>query len=373
VGDLVELYVLFALIYLFECGEIVPRRARGLVPFLGQWRARRTFVPNTTWRRGLLFGEPWPPLAPTLVTEPAPVVVGPDGLGGTGDGARFLPWADVEQVAADGARLSVNGETVAELATRRGARALADAFAGLAKLPRDEREARLARWLDARFDHQTARARLPVLWRETRALRIAANVMWAGLFVGLPAVFWTSLAPLFLAVGAVSVVAWLTTAVLFERALRRSSWLGRELRPDFAKRVTAVASPLATIRSADHIARELCGDLDPFALAVAVLPRSGLRRLGRSLLCDLRYRAADDVPAGGEAAAGWMRAQILARVERALRASDIDPQALIVAPARDGDMAAWCPRCLAQYRQDAQPPLTSCANEPCRGISLIAF
>jgi hypothetical protein len=100
VGDLAELYFVFALIYLFECGEIVPRRALGLAPLFGRWHARRTFAPNASWRRGFLFGEPWPPLSPALVTEPVPLVVGPDGLGhgsgsGGGDDARFIAWSDV--------------------------------------------------------------------------------------------------------------------------------------------------------------------------------------------------------------------------------------------------------------------------------------
>ena len=374
-GELAELYAVFALIYLFECGEIVPRRALGLVPWLGGWRARRTFAPNSSWRRGLVFGEPWPPLAPALVTEPVPLIVGPDGIGhgGGGDDARFVPWGDVRDVAADGARLLVNGEPVAALATRRGARALAQAFGGLAGLPRDTRETRLARWLDDRFDVAATGARLPVLLRETRALRIAANVLWAGLFVGLPALLWTRLAYLlWLPIAAVTVVAWIVAGVLFVRALRRSSWLDRGLRPDLAKRITAVASPLATIRAADHIARELCGDLDPLAVAAALLPPAGVRRIGRSLLCDLRFRDPEDVPEGSDGDARWMHAETLARVERTLRACDIDPQSLVAPPARDDAMAAWCPVCLAQYRE-ASAPRPTCANVPCRGIALRAF
>ena len=379
-NELAELYAVFALIYLFECGEIVPRRALGLVAWLGGWRARRTFAPNSGWRRGLVFGEPWPPLAPVLVCEPVPLIVGPDGIGiggGVGIGgdgeARFIPWAEAREVEADGPRLSINGDAVVLLATRRGARALAQAFAGLARLSHDKRPARLARWLDDRFDAAATRARLPVMLRETRALRIAANVLWTGLFVGLPALLWIRLAYLlWLPIAAVTVVAWIVASVLFMRALRRSSWLDRALRPDLAKRITAVASPLATIRAADHIGRELCGDLDPLAVAAALLSPAGLRRLGRTLLCDLRFRDPEDVPAGSEDDARWMRAETLARVERTLRACDVDPQALLAPPARDAGMAAWCPACLAQYREASEPRAT-CANVPCRGIALCAF
>ena len=220
---------------------------------------------------------------------------------------------------------------MAALATRRGARALAEAFDGLARLPRPEREARLrAGWTRASTSPPRT-TRLPVLLRETRALRIAANVLWAGLFVGLPALLWTPPGAAVPGVGAVTVVAWIIAAVLFERALRRSSWLGPGLRPDLTKRITAVASPLATIRAADHIARELCGDLDPLAVAAAVLPRRAAAARAVAALRPALPRPRD-VPEGGDADARWMRAETLARVERALRASDIDPQSLLAPP-----------------------------------------
>jgi hypothetical protein len=390
VSELAELYAVFALIYAFECAEVVPRRAVGLVALWGRWRLRRPFIPNAGWARGLLFAEPWPPLAPALVTEPLPLVAGPDGLAWTGggagsdeSGARFLPWTEVERVAAAGASLVVNGESVAVLATRRGAAALAEVLAGLGRLPRAEREVRLERWLDARFDSRAVLVRLPVLRRETLPLRIAANVLWAGLFLGLPALLFTPVVYFFLPAGAVTVIAWIGAAVLFRRALRRSSWLTPALRPDLAKRVVAVTSPMATMRAADHIARELAGDLDPLAVAAALLPARRLRTAGRAWLCDLRYRSAGDPATGGEGDARWWRAQMLARVERTLRAHDIDPDALISPPARDdAEAVAWCPSCLAQYRQggagrgagaDAAEPPVACANETCRGITLRPF
>ena len=58
----------------------VPRRALGLVRRFGRWRVRPTFAPSAGWLRGFVFGEPWPPLSPALVTEPLPLVVGSSGL-----------------------------------------------------------------------------------------------------------------------------------------------------------------------------------------------------------------------------------------------------------------------------------------------------
>jgi len=387
VSDLVELFLVFALIYTLECAEIVPRRAVGFVAFAGSWRARRTFVPNAAWARGLLFADPWPPLEPALVTEDLPVRLGPDGLGLGGEAgdrhdgaggsggrdARFIPWAEVESAAAAGPLLQINGQTVARLATRRGARALAEICTELRQLPgAAAREPRLRRWLDARFDRAAAAARLSVFRREVRALRIAANLLWAGLFLALPAVLFTSLVELVLPLAAFTLVAWVAAAVLFERTLRKSRWLDRDLRPELSKRIVAATSPLATLRSTDHLARELCGDLEPVAAAAVWLPPDRLRVFARPRLCDLRYREALAAP-GAAADLRWWRGELLSRVEEALRARKLDPDAMLAPPPRhDPDVVAWCRRCLAQYRAST-PPRTACENPACRGIVLTSW
>ncbi len=375
-SDLAELYLVLVVIYAFECAAFVPRRALGLVRRFGRWRVRRTFAPSAGWLRGFVFGEPWPPLSPVLVTEALPLVIGPDGLYALADGDGVhvhMPWEKVERVAAEGTRLLVNGKVVALLATRVGARALAEALDGLAAQPRSERESRLRRWLDARFDGAAIQARLAPMWRGTLAARIAATVLWVTVFAGLPVLLWTPLAALFLAVGAVAVAAWITAAVLFELALRRGRWLPGGLRPELAKRIAAVASPLATMRACDHLARELAGDLDPLAAAAPLVPASELRAVGRARLVDLRHRRGDDPPEGGEADRGWWHRETLARVEQTLRDRGIDPDALLAQPAPDGaDVIAWCPCCLAQYRGGDEAP-RACANASCGGIALCAF
>jgi hypothetical protein len=376
VSDLAELYLVLVVIYAFECAAFVPRRALGLVRRFGRWRVRPTFAPSAGWRRGLVFGEPWPPLSPALVTEPLPLVVGPDGLYALADGDLVdghLPWEKVERVAAEGTRLLVNGKVAAVLATRVGARALAGAFDGLGAQPRSEREIGLRRWLDARFGGAAIEERLAPMWRGTLAVRVAATVLWVSVFAGLPVLLWTPLAASFVAVGVVAVAAWITAAVLFELALRRSRWLPGGLRPDLGKRIAAVASPLATMRACDHLARELAGDLDPLAAAAPLVPASELRAVGRARLVDLRHRRGDDPPEGGEADRGWWHRETLARVEQTLRDRGLDPEALLAAPAPDGaDVAAWCPSCLAQYR-GGDEGRRGCANAGCGGIVLCVF
>jgi hypothetical protein len=371
VSELGQLFVLLALIYAFECAAFVPRRALGIARRFGRWGVRPAFAASAAWRRGFVFGEPWPPLSPALVTEPLPLIVGPDGLR-AGPDADVVPWEKVERVSADGTKLIVNGDTTL-FATRRAAKAVAEVFDGLGGQPRAERERRLRRWLDARFDDDAIEERLPPLERETLPARIAASVLWVSVFIGLPVLLWTPLATWFLAVGAAAGVSWLAAAILFEVALRRKGSAARALRPDLSKRIAAIASPIATMRACDHLARELAGDLDPLAVAAPLVTAAELRTFGRARLIELKFRRSDDDDGAGEADRAWWQREILKRVERTLRDHDVDPETLLAEPARDGDdMIVWCPRCLAQYRAGTETP-RACANAACEGFVLCPF
>lgn len=125
------------------------------------------------------------------------------------------------------------------------------------------------------------------------------------------------------------------------------------------------------------MARELAGDLDPLAVAAPLVTAAELRAFGRARLVELKFRRPDDdhagSTAGAEADRAWWQRELLKRVERTLRDHDVDPDALLAEPARDGDdMVAWCPRCLAQYRAAAEPS-RGCANAACEGFVLCPF
>jgi hypothetical protein len=368
--ELAELYALFAVIYLAECAAWVPRRTIGLLAPLRRWRARRTFTPNAGWTRGAVLGGPLPPLAPPLVAEPLPFLLGPQGFLGP-DG--FVPWGEVGRVVADGHRLWIDDQVVATLATRRGAAALAEALVGLGKRSAAERAARLGKLLDARFDAEVPRQRLDVFRREARLLRVMTNLLWATLFLGLPVLIWLPVPLMFVGLGVAVLLAWATAAVVFERTLRRSQGLPRPLWPDLTKRVVAVSSPLATVRSTDLLARELVGDLDPLAAAAPLLRPQDLGKLARPRLVDLLHREDPELPDEARAAAQWSRDQHLARVRKLLRAHDVDADALLAPPRRDRqDLVAWCPGCLAQYEAAAARE-GQCLNDACRGIELVVF
>lgn len=375
--ELVDLYVFLVVLFLLECAEWVPRRAIGLLPLGGRWRARRAFRPNAGWARGVLFGLPWPPLTSPLVAEPSPIVAGPNGLVIEGerpsDGPSFLPWTEVARVSAVGPRVEVNGRPVATFASRCGAAAIARALTGLASLSPGQRTGRLEVLLDARFDATASRARLAVWRKETRAVRLLVNGLWCGLVLGLPLVIWTSFSVAFFPLVGLLLVGWLVAAVLFERTLRRSSWLERDHRPDLARRIVAASSPIAAVRALDLVARELVGDLDPLAAAAPLVSREALAALARPRLVALRLGRDDDLPQAAVPDARWWRAQELARVERLLVGHGVDPAAALEAPPRHGaDVVVFCPSCLAQYAS-GHTHGDACPGEECRGIPLQPF
>jgi hypothetical protein len=366
VNELAELYVVFVVVYLVECAQWGPRRAVAVLALAGRWRCRRSWSPNASWSRGALFGVPWPPLSPALVAETVPVQLGPRGL--LHDDTELV-WESVDRVAVIGARVEVNGQPLATLATRRGAAALGALLEKLPRLSPQRREAALARWLDARFDTTTAPARLQDFRAGTGPLRIATNALWVALFLGLPVVFTLPLGgPLpLLALAALVLLLWAVSAVLFERALRKPALIARALWPDLTKRVVAAASPLAAIRSPDLIARELAGDLDPLAVAANLVRAPALGALARPRLVELLFRR------DGPAAGAWWRDAEVDRIRRLLRASDVDPDGLLAPPERErAAVIAWCPACLAQY-ETVPTPNRTCPNDRCAGIGLIDY
>jgi hypothetical protein len=372
VTELLELCAIFTVVYLLDCGVVVPRRTVGFVRFVGRWRVQRPFCPNSAWASGALFGNPLPPLPPLLIVEPLPLHAGPDGV--TFDGlaakVRFVRWSELGEISVTGTRLEIGGEAAAVLATRRGASALARVLREVAALEPGARLQRLERLLDQRFDAGVVKQRLAVFQKQARMLSVVTNVLFIALFVGLAALVRLPLVVILVPVLTVVATAWIAAPLLTELRLRSSRWLRPEWRPEASKRVLTALTPLGAIRSVDLLARELFGDLDPLAVASALLPRVGFVAAARPRLVELRFGRG--APAGTQPDAAWWRSVMRARIEQLLRSRGIDVETLIAAPARNGpQVASWCPSCLAQY--DADHHQDGCNNAGCDCIPLVRY
>ena len=348
-SELAELYAILLVLYAFECCAWVPRRAVGVMAMTGRWWLRQAWRPNPSWSISLVLGTPWPPLTPPLITEPLPFALGPDGITLWESGGAFVPWDQAGPFRAKGVRLEGAGEGLVTMATRRGAAVLAAALESLRQLPAKRRPAAVERLLDSRFDAAQAGERLRQFQHDVRSLRVCANLLWVSVFVGLAAVVAVRAAVLLLPLAVLVFGFSVLSAVILSRTLRRLTWLQGALAPDRSKRLVAFLSPISGVRATDLIARELLGDLEPLAVAAALVAPGALAAFARPSLAALRLQQRAPAP-GGESDQVWWREQIGKRIERILREKGLDPQTLLSPPARESNqIEAFCPSCLAQY------------------------
>ncbi len=364
-----HLLILLAALYVYECAQWAPLGAAGFRAWWPRrWRQVSPWRAGPGWRRGALLGLPWPPLLPPLVCEPLPLQLGPRGLSIKRSGGElcFITWEQVGEVAVRERELLLGGELVARLTTRRLTLLLARALRELADLEPVARPARLRAMLEARWDDEPCRPRLRAFLRRSLPLLACQNLLWLSVFVGLPLLVWTPLTVYWPQVALTALAAWLACGVLFRLTLGRLDWLEREAWPDGMHRFLALASPISSMRSSDLLARELLGDLEPLAVAAALLPADRFGELARSALLDLEDRQAASTAAGEPSAAedtAWVAVELRGRIERLLSRRGLSAEKLLAPPRPEDDrVRAWCPRCRGQYLRGERCPAAGCGG-----------
>jgi len=366
-SELAELYLLFLVLYLFECLAWVPRRTVGFFAFAGRWRGRVAFRPNASWSTSVVFGKPWPPLSPPWLAEPLPVALDPQGITFVESDRGRLAWEDLEPVLACGHRVESGGLVLATLASRKGAFILAEALEKTRTSSAKRRDAPLRKFLDARFDLDAPLIRQKEFQANVRVLRTLSIALWLGLFGGLGMAVFTRSMLVLLAAAALSLLLWPIHSVVFYFTLRKlaRTWLPRAQGPDLSKRLVAMLSPISGVRAVDMLAREVWANLDPMTVAATLLAPQDLSRFARPFVVAMQAREKDDL--------AWWREETRQRIVRVLAKKDVDVAVMLAPPAREGDRAqTYCPSCLAQY-ESGRKPGEPCPNETCVDIPLRAF
>ena len=366
-SELAELYLLFGVLYLFECLAWVPRRSVGFFAFAGRWRGRMAFRPNAGWSVSVVFGKPWPPLSPPWLAEPLPLALDPQGITLIESDKRRLAWEDMEPVSARGHRVESGGLVLATLASRKGTAALAEALDKTRTSPAKKREALLRQFLDARFDPDAPLARHKEFQASVRVLRAFSIALWLAMFGGLGVAVFTHSMLVLLASAAMSLLLWPIHSVVFYFTLRKlaTTWLPRAQRPDLSKRLVAMLSPISAVRGVDMLAREVWANLDPMTVAMALLSPQDLTRFARPFVVAMQARENDDL--------AWWRAETRQRMEGVLAKKNVDVAALLAPPEREGDhVQTYCPSCQAQY-ESGRKPGEPCPNDSCPDVLLRAF
>jgi hypothetical protein len=365
VSELAELYLIFVVLYLFECLAWVPRRAVGFFGLLGRRRARVAFRPNVGWSSSVVVGQPWPPLAPPWFGEPLPFALDPQGITLTeADGGR-LAWEALAPIVARDSRVESGEQLSCKLASRHVAKRVAEALEKIRVASPKKRAGELGRFLDARFDVAAARARWQAFARSVRPLRVLSNALWLALFGGLGVAVGTQNMLYLLAAAALTLLLWPVNAFVFTRTLRKQAWLAKADGPDLSKRLVTVLSPLSAVRAVDVIARELWANLEPLAVATVLLGPRELSSFARPLLVAAEAREGDPL--------SWWHAELRLRMLHVLAEREIRVEALLAPPIREGThVTRYCPACLAQYEGGAGSDGT-CPNDTCHDIPLRAF
>lgn len=305
------------------------------------------------------------------VAEPWPEGLGPHGIvTGLADGLAPddpLDWRDVRDfrdVQVDSAVLTLHGRVILRTASRARAHDLAKLLQDLADLPAAERQGRLDRELDRRWDLPAVRESHARVQRQTRPLRMAETCLFLGVFVLLPVLLLTPAVELWRVLLPLLAGLWLATLAVYEWTVRRSGLP----KPVWSQRLTVLLSPMAALRSHDLWTLEALANHEPLALVAAILPRDQARPLLAQGLAHWMWpvsrRLPDDAKEQGEA---W-RAQQIRRLEAVIRAAGLDPITMRAPPdPEDAASVHWCPRCRSQFGGQA----VGCPT--CPGVPLQGF
>jgi hypothetical protein len=376
------LYLLLAVVYLFECLIWVGRET---VVFRAPWG--RSFgilgaegLPGTT-RWGGLLAFPLPPLGTLLVTQQWPLSVSPQGAlaftaqafnpGGRHEQeARLVRFEEIRTVGCEGRVVLVNGERFLAADSAALARHLAAYLGRLRRLPPPAREGAVREELARMLDAAALARRVEELRRRRCGVLLAANALFVHLFAVCPLVV--------AARGLSGTWAWLLAPALALQAAAVAGFFREHARlhpRDSAERWTAALSmalvPPAAIRAADHLGRSLAAGHHPLAAARVLCPREAFEEFAARVLRDLRHPLRPACPSPDPSAAAvesWHRAEALRAAEAFARRELGDGWSVPAEPARESPGSlSFCPRCFAQYTLDSG----SCGD--CGDLELVRF
>ncbi len=335
--------MILAAVFLGECLVVVRIDGVAFAPWWpGRYKRARPFALRGSRTVGVTLSPPWPPLDTALPTETLRLQVRPDGL--DVDGEPVL-WEAVPRVSAAGREVHVGARVIATSASERAAAELAAWLDALRQ--RQGRAATLSAGLDRRFDVMGAAERWSAARRAVLGMRLGGLALYLGLFILMPVAMFTDLPVPGVAVATLVGMAW--AAVVLACFRRR-----KELRLEGGQLAMITLSPLAAIRAADLVLREVFLGLEPVAAAL-VLKSPETRELAREAMADWTLRRSTT----------WLDAELARRAQPLLE----ELGDLFEAPEVDPGAVAYCPRCAAQFVETTGDDCVSCGDVPLRRFS----
>jgi len=381
-SDLELLFLVLALIYLWECACWLPRGSAAFRTWLGRhWRAAHPGGLLGNQRGGLIFAHPLPPLGTLLVATQFPLSLSSEAVLGyvassINPGARpaqtgkFFRFDDIRTVAVAGKNVRVNGQVLLRAASGRSAERLAECLRELSRLEPAKRENAIETMARASLDTKALKGRWEEFGLLSANIRLLANSLFGYLFVFAPILIWHSgLSNCWLGLLAGLLVLTLATALVFRRAHQALYPPAQEER--FTHFLTILLSPATTLRAHDVLSRPLLETFHPLALAQVFCAQRQFRAFAQQVLLEIRHPALPVCPvedAQAQATERFSRAVLRKAVEKFLKLNGLDPEELTQPPApADETCRSYCPRCLTQFTTSEGV----CAD--CGGLALISF
>jgi hypothetical protein len=380
--DLELLFLVLAIIYVWECGWWAKCGSVGLRAWLGShWKIALPSRLLGNQGGGMIFASPLPPLGSLLVGYHFPASISAEGLLAfippSIDPARriaasgqFLRFEAIQRVVADGKRVRINNQVILMAATPEFAIDLADQIERLHKLPITDRKRAIEQGIEQSFDLKEIEQRWNEFQVETQGLRLNTNFLFLYLFGILPLVLWRlglSATWPWLLTGLL--VCTLTIALQFGRTHKRLYPKAEDER--FTHFIILFLSPASAVRARDVLTRSLLEKFHPVALARTFCSDQAFEALAEQVLRELRYPALPVCPHPdplAHAAERYAREFQLQTLEHFLRRNGCRPENLVKPPpVADLSAKSFCPRCHAQFT------MLEGSCQDCGGIQIIPF
>jgi hypothetical protein len=380
--DLELLFLVLAVLYLWECACWVRRGAVGFQTWFGfHWRIAHPGTVLGNARGGFILANPLPPLGTLLFGYQLPVSVSTQGAlafvsPGVNPGGRppqsgnWLPWDQVQKIQPSGKKVLINGQEFLRTASPAFAAQLAEQLRSILELKAARREGAIRQLISDSLDTKAIENRWKEFQKQTAGLRAVANLLFIYLFLGAPLIIrWFTLEHTWVALLLGILACTCPASFFFRRAHKQLYPKAEDER--FTHMLLVLLSPVSAIRACDMLSRSLLETFHPLALARVFCAKEQFRAFARNILVEMRHPSLPFCPAAEPAAAQTeqqSRALLRGEIEKFIERAGLVPDELLQPPVpADESCRAYCPRCYAQFTT------TTGVCEDCGGLKLVAF
>ncbi|MEQ1747951.1 MAG: hypothetical protein ABL974_00905 [Prosthecobacter sp.] len=348
------LFTLFALLYLLECLRLCPGSvwlfsSSGVSGWMRRPLQHLDFI-----GRKLLLMPVLPPMPVHVVMMPwmlVPCSLGLELLDEAGKSVWLVPWNDLKPTT-DAATLRLSADHGVRFADESSAAEWLKRVKSWQVMPDSEREEDFLKQAALMLDVKRFSEFLKALSAQTRILRILGTLIFLMCFGVISTIYrWLGEGPQVLIAAATLLLMLWVQAVIFWRVSGR---LKEPIKHRFWKTLAIAFLPQHAMRAADHVCAASPCQMHPLAALDSIEEPSRID-LVRPFWKAIFHGQIQSAP---------IQQRVL---ENFLNAQSMDINQLDEVPEKQAGSAAYCPRCLAQFRD------ATALCQDCGGLALQPF